>query len=682
MQWKRRVWLTILLGLLLAGCRRATVDVPEAPPDTQTRLGEATAVDLAAWLKLPRAELAKLADEWAETVRAQRKAIGTNPASVDLLPGLLPPLRVAVFYQATFTPAAGVSLPPYLAAGKRDAAVSLHLARWGDHEAAARLADPKDTALAARLTALRGGRQLPVEWTRLVSLVLISSQLKLSMGDVDGANQLVALHRQLRGLIDGKTAGGPAAATLLSSGKIALQKAAAAWREPKRNKVALVEDLEAALADWGTPPAPAVPFASPAAEVSALLGAPISGKTIVASTPAAVARAMDLLSFALPVEGVEVVVAFLDDNDRLARVLVGYQSGIDRQYPNPAQLAYHFLEAGATGQDEEKSAALVQQRFSTGAIHCDVLRTNRSPALGDLVQLTPVKGDPAARPRSLRDFGPVHLDRSFEAGRVAVAPRLLGPSINTSDSAVLERVAGTLETPRPSLFLLHRDRTHDVVAGLEMSWKADENRTALSRLLPSLWDDYGPARVDAVEDAAGSYLTFTWTDDTTRVQLRLAFDERGPILSVHDMQDATRLPERQQLAQRRDAEDRQARLKAGKPDTRLPRSPGDVLERLQLGQPRAEALAALPEGEGFRRADVPGGVSLVLTTPAPAAVPYLLRQVLLRFADDRVSEIRLRYAPGTVAAKKGESLLDQLGDARAGAGQPMPALGRLVGRSA
>ena len=47
---------------------------------------------------------------------------------------------------------------------------------------------------------------------------------------------------------------------------------------------------------------------------------------------------------------------------------------------------------------------------------------------------------------------------------------------------------------------------------------------------------------------------------------------------------------------------------------------------------------------------------------------------MLRFdKNDRVSEIRLRYQLGPAVAKKGESLLDGLNDAKAGAPESVPA---------
>src|SRR5262245_366020 len=109
-----------LLALALTGCGRGLPDVQDTPQDNETRLGEKIDIDLEAWLKKPRPELARLADQWAETVKKETENARNNPDSVDLLPGLTPPLVVPVFQQAAWSDEAGLSLPPYLKPGDHD----------------------------------------------------------------------------------------------------------------------------------------------------------------------------------------------------------------------------------------------------------------------------------------------------------------------------------------------------------------------------------------------------------------------------------------------------------------------------------------------------------------------------------------------------------------------------------
>ena len=143
MRWYGGCFLVMLLGV--GGCRsQVATTVETAPEDTTTHLGDKIDISLADWLKLPRAEQAKLVEEWTETVGKQRAFARGNVESVGLLPQLHPPVVAAVFAEAKFSPSAGFSLPPYLKEGQKDAAVALHLARFGDGEAALKLANDAD----------------------------------------------------------------------------------------------------------------------------------------------------------------------------------------------------------------------------------------------------------------------------------------------------------------------------------------------------------------------------------------------------------------------------------------------------------------------------------------------------------------------------------------------------------
>src|SRR5262249_50960602 len=159
-----------------------------------------------AWLKKSRKELAKLGEEWAETVATQEKSGRDHPQSVLWLPGLHAPVTLPVFRQAAFSTKAGFSLPPYLKPGRTDRALALHLARYGDHEAALKVADD---ATRRQIEEDKGATNYPLEWSRLVVLAQASAVLKLAGGDPEGASDLVAVHRQLRRLLDKKTAAGP-----------------------------------------------------------------------------------------------------------------------------------------------------------------------------------------------------------------------------------------------------------------------------------------------------------------------------------------------------------------------------------------------------------------------------------------------------------------------------------------
>lgn len=672
----------LLAILALAGCSRNTIDTTTPAEDTETRLGEKISIDLAAWLALPRAELAKRADDYLKTIEQQQEGLRTQSASEVLLPQLNPPVTVPVFARAAYRPRAGFSLPDYVKDGDRDPAVALHLARFGDREAALKLAGPNDSALRAAIDASRAARNYPVEWSRLVGLAIVSAQYKLALADVDGATELVLLHQQLGKLLDPQTAAGPLGAALLPAGRRALAQSSKAWRQPRWNKTALADDIDRALKDWGAPgqpPQPGLAIGAAKDQAVALFGTPARGKAVLTVGSAPLARAFDLLALPLPAEGAQCVAAFLSDDGRVAGFAVAYRGKLESHYPDTDHLAYHLDERGLAGKEENKAAGLVRQACLAGNLEYEITRLMRSPGLGAVVRISAVKNGPVpAHHPDPRSLGPISLDRGFEANRLAVNPRLAGPALLLEDRPTLEAVAAPLGLPAPSAAVLQRDPAHDLVASLRLSWPSDVNHDAASRLLPPLFAALGPTAVASAESPPPAHLRFRWQDDRTRVELRLPFDDKPPTVVVEDVQPAGRLQERIHLARQRDEAERQQRLQQGKPQQRLPRSPGLVndfsLERLTLGLSKAEAVQVLPRGKKYRVKEVPGGLSLLdLHTPT-SGQPYWAAQVLLRIDEaGKVSEVRIRYREGLAPARKGESLLDRLNDAKAGVPETLPA---------
>src|SRR5947209_15605989 len=153
-------WLSGLLLLAvvgLAGCSRTEVAAPEAAPET-ARLGDKVDVSLADWLALSRSELADKVSEWTITVAKLQASARENPESPVLLPRLQPPITLPVYQESHYSARASFSLPPHVKEGTRDSALALHLARFGDREAALKLADPADKDLLTRIDICRTER--------------------------------------------------------------------------------------------------------------------------------------------------------------------------------------------------------------------------------------------------------------------------------------------------------------------------------------------------------------------------------------------------------------------------------------------------------------------------------------------------------------------------------------------
>ena len=419
--------------------------------------------------------------------------------------------------------------------------------------------------------------------------------------------------------------------------------------------------------------------------VAAVFGKPVAGKALIMVKPEEMRRALDLMSMPIPTEGLAVLAAFLDDKDRLAEIQFTYRAKIDDILPEPAHLAFHLDEHGLAVLSQDNGASIHQQTYAGFGLSYEAMRTNRSNALGGWVRVR-AASNPSKTicTRDLREFGPVNLDRGFEANRVALAPAFAGPTAFVTDKTALGRLTPGLDLPPVAAAILEREKDHDLLSALRLSWNVDQNTKALSGLLPSLWSAFGNAQVVANDDEGGAFLGFTWQDDRTRVQLRLPFDEKGPSLVVEDRRGKEKLTERAEALHLRDQAERRARLEAGKPELRLSRTLGVVntfsLERLRLGQSKAEAEAALPVGPRYRRKSFPGGMSVMVLTTPTKGVPFWARQIILRYnREDRLAEVRLRYREGLAPARKGEALRDTLNEGQAGAPEGRRRPGRSCG---
>ncbi|HTU88705.1 MAG TPA: hypothetical protein VMF69_01290 [Gemmataceae bacterium] len=678
----RMRWFAIGLFVLLFafGCSSQVATTEEAAPeDTTTHLSDKMDVSLADWLQRPRAEQAKLVEEWTETAGKQREAARSDVEAVRLLPQLRPPIVMVGFAEAKFAPAAGLSLPPYLKEGQKDAAVALHLARFGDREAALKLADPADKDLLAKIDACRGERNYPIEWTRLASLVLQNAELKLANGEPDGAAELVLLHRQLRSLLDAKTAAGALGAALLPRGRQALTLAAAAWREPRWNKTALAADIDAALADWGTVPdaLPGLNAGAKQSEVVALMGSEVKGHAVLAQTPSAVQRALDLLALPLPSEGADGVAAFLDDKQALSEVFVVYRPKLNELFPEPRQLALPLVEHGYKSEEPAASPGLKRQSWTGGGLSYEISLLTRGSVGGALVRVSPAQAgsvsdgkstvaNASGSPALARDFGAVHLDRSFEQNRLNVAHDRTGASLEIKDAAKLAAITHPATKLALDAAVLQREANEDLLTKLTLRWPVDGNSNALSQLALPLWAAYGPARLESIEEAGGGQFVLTWQNETTRLKLLLPFEDKTPELVVEDSRGSTGLPARVAAAAELDRRERQERRTAGKPRQRLSRFvqlPSHGIDDLRLGMTGKQVLALLPGGSSLRVLPHADGLHVLVVNEPPAEATYWPRQLFVRFgADKRVAEIRVRYQEGAkaLAQAKGPALLDKL----------------------
>ncbi len=659
---KKLCWRLLVPALLmsLAGCGggAAPDDSPApAPEEEPARLGEQTETSLADLLNKPRAELAEMADDLLTTSRMKLKARRSSNEVFLLLLYLHLPIAVPGLREAKFSPRLGISLPPYAADGAPDADLALHLAGYGDVEAARKLADPADADLLRRIDACACGRNYPVEWTRVVWLLLHSAQYRVATGDVDGATELVLLHRQLKSLLDERAARGPLGSALLACGRPALARAAAAWKAGKQE--VLAGQVREAVAAWGEvhPPPSPVPVGTSRTEVGRLLHAEAGGRAVVAPNTT---RALDLFDLPLPQDDADNVVAFFDRQGGLEQVLVVFHPRTSEHYPLPSDLAFLLREplpeaaAAPGGENAEGTHGMLRAEYPVGGLVCDVSLAPRNNVVGGLARF---RGAGPAGPADplVRDLGTVHLDRSFEQNRLRLNPDEQGASVETERPAALAGLKAPLGAMKPTAAVLERPADHDVVSRLTLRYNLERLPSLAEMLLP-VWTAWGPSRFEGVDDDHGGHLSFRWEDAATGYELRLPHGDRPvPELEVADRHPAADLACRDSEGAAFDRAERQARFAAGKPRVRLTRSV--AVDAIRLGMDRDAVRQVLPGGRTVQSRPTADGLLLVFTGDPARDTPAVLRQLVLRFdGTNRLVEMRARYQDGAAAPGGGRGV--------------------------
>lgn len=650
---KLLVWVgSLACALLLTGCAGSSARAPvkeSAYQASPARLGDRIDISLEELLTKPRAELATLAEEWVAKLQLQHQGRLEGKLPFTLLPQLRLPLAVPVWRSARFSAKVGFSLPPYLAEDTTDRDLGLHLARFGDTEAAHKMVEPTETGALSQIDALRCERNYPVEWTRLVGLMLHGAQVQLATGDLQGGTEIVQLHRQLRQLLDAKAAQGLLGATLLPCGRETLARAAVAWKAEKKTE--LVEQAEAALADWGEtrPLTLGIQPGTTRADVNRLLRSPGSGPAFAAL---ATARAFDLFRLPFPDEGAEAVLVFFDDAGRLSEIAITYRGGMREQFPEPGQLAYLLEEQARPGQEAAKATGLRRRTYELAALapqaawSCEVLTVPPGAGLGAAVRFRDSKESLGQFPLP-RAFGEVHLDRSFEQNRLRFAPEQRKELLTVEQAKVPANLTNPLPALKVTQARLQQETGHDVAARLVVRYAPDEHGLPpVHQVALPLWATVGASRWEGVGDSSDGHLALIWQDARTRYTLQLPYASgRTPELEIRDVQGPERLAERVAQATALDRSDRVARIESGKALVRIPRH----LEQIELGLRRPEVTALLPPGQVALKRDFPGGL-MVTFNGAPAKTAHsVIRQLLIRFSEeDRVHELRARYVDGPV----------------------------------
>jgi hypothetical protein len=627
------------------------------------KLEGASQFNVAELLTHPREELAAQADDCAARIDYFEQLHQQGRLPFMLLPEVRLPYAVPVFRQAKFSAKAGFSLPPYASEDRKDTELALHLARYGDVEAARKLVDPTDTEALKRIEALRLEHNYPVEWTRLVGMLLHRTQYHVLTGNLDEVKQLIGLHEQLGKLLVGKSRSSPLGIDLLARGRSILAQAAAAWRLEKR--LDLADQADAFVRAWGELPAQTLPWQPPLdrARAERLFGVKSEGRLVSATAPL---RMLDLLELAFPDDGLLSAIGTFDGSDRLEEILLLYRTREDEFYPGPDALTYVVLEAmklGGAGTAAPAARTGGQwQTYALPGAAFDVALVRHNPAAGAIVRLRSTVGRPIsgnAKGTLPRDFGGVSLDRSFEQNRRRVAWQQRANRITVTARPGLDQVQAPVNSLPVSRLALERPAGHDVLSRLTFHYEMRrKNGFSLGMFAAPLWALGGTAHIEG--GLGPTPLLLAWEDDQTTYVLRLPnhSDQEATLdIYTHDPV-AGRLDtpgfkwvdhpdlnfaSRAAVVAAREHDARRIRFESGHPWMRLSRE----LEQIKLGMSREEVRQVLPaDFMAFKRTS--GNDLLVtMTGDLPRKTLVVPREYYVRFnGSGRVAEIGVRYTNG------------------------------------
>jgi hypothetical protein len=626
---KTKISLVLLCGVIAAasGCGRSNTSVAVGENGVLNSPDEVLLREL---LDTTRAELAAKAVELEEQMQRHDKHRREGQLKFTLLPHARVPHMPAVWRQASYSEARNFSVPPYLKGDAKDTPLALHLARFGDGEAALKLVDKSE---AARINEPALDRNYPLEWTRLVSLHLEHAQFLLASDNVEGAKLLVSLHRQLRGILPDKARSAALGQALLPRGLPMLREAAAAWK--KGGRADLAQEAEWWLAKFAAP-AWSWPLPTDRAGLLAALGGDVQAKTPGVAA-ADVLRALDVTTTPVPHVAAEAVWA-LFNGDKVAEVLVAYRP-----------------EASDHEEASQWVADLSRLEEGTPGLHA-ALAAGKPHSLG-IVQ---VKFADAAVPTLARDFGPLSLDRTFENNRRLFAWRYSGTPLTVTDARFLAKLALPTGERAPAGAVL--EEQGELVKEFRFDFASD-NKTTLADVAAPFWQKLGAGKL-----SSDGGLALTWNDGRTRYDLRFPKVGTQPIaLTVNDSsgRDAAK---RLLAAKARDLADRKARLAAKQPMAMLPR----FLETYILGAKRSDLERAFPASAARR--DFDGGIMAVFTAAPKGRGDVVAREVFTRFnQDDELAEVRVRYFD--VPGNRGGTFMKRLEALKAayGPGESLPA---------
>ncbi len=457
------------------------------------------------------------------------------------------------------------------------------------------------------------------------------------------------LHRQIQALLDTRASKGSLGALLLPIGRRALLDGIGAWKGHKT--AALANDVALALAQWGEYPdlMPGLKPGDGLARIVSVLGSKPEGHIVAAVSPNTVKRATDLLSLPIVPDSVDDVVAFLNEGKTLSELVLIYRSRINDRYPEPINLAHHLADRGYEVKPLHKSKRIRSQQFVGGGLSYDVTMAPL-PALGALLRIRDAKATLVygVAGADARDLGSLHLDGTYEQGRILLGIEPDPKTLTSERTDVLARLRAPVPA-KPSSVVVLRAGERNLIQSVTLRWPAELNVTAQTSLLVPLWASHGDARFEEVTD--GTAVSLSWQDAQTRCTLVLPFNvAQLPEYVVLDRHGPESLVEREKAAHAFDQSQRRcdctrsgvwSSCRARCASIRSARG-----RRKCVWDRRAERIKSLlpSRSQAIQVFDLPDGYSVMFTVAAPEKATFWPQQMFVRFNPEGVvTEVRLRY---------------------------------------
>src|SRR5262249_3627549 len=149
-----------------------------------------------------------------------------------------------------------------------------------------------------------------------------------------------------------------------------------------------------------------------------------------------------------------------------------YRVRTGEEYLDASQFAHRLEDRSIPSQERPKAIGLRGRVYQLDGTNCDVVLVGHGAGAGAWVRLT---GVPTARltPTLARDFGAVHLDRSFEQNRRLVAVEQRGDQLTVEQPKALARTKHPLAILTLARVAIQREAGKELTHAVTLGYAED-----------------------------------------------------------------------------------------------------------------------------------------------------------------------------------------------------------------